>query len=415
MVWWCYMSSTNHTLKTPQGVEIRGKKIRIAFMYDGVRRREIISKKVSKEAILYAERKRSAILLEIDENRFDYEVHFPKSPYIKKLKAKSPQIVDKTISSALDNYLENAKKQHAPSTYEGYKGKAAHIRKEWPDSTFTQISKQDIKNFQHKLLEQPLNPKTVNDIFIIVRALWHEATEQELIPINPLISIKNIVIDNDEKEPPNPFTKSEMAKIIKQFEEHPQITAMHQFTCWTGLSVSEAIGVSWEDVLNDGKTLQVNRAYVGSEYKVPKEKSRVRKIDLLPEAIKWLETQKEFTFDNRPVKVQVRLRNNRTFREETITPIFENPDPQANGPWTASSLKRAYRNLLKESGVSHRGANNCRHTYASRLLSSFVPLEMLAQQMGHVSNTMIRKFYGRWIEEETPDTAKIITELLNRK
>tara|TARA_R110001592_G_scaffold59200_1_gene179556 strand:+ start:2782 stop:3477 length:696 start_codon:yes stop_codon:yes gene_type:complete len=211
------------------------------------------------------------------------------------------------------------------------------------------------------------------------------------------------------------FYEERIERWVKQFEKHPQITAMHQFTCWTGLSVSEAIGVSWEDVSRDGKTIRVNRAYVGSEYKVPKEKSRVRKIDLLPEAIKWLETQKEFTLENRPIKVKVRLRNNRTFREDTITPIFENPDLQASGPWTASSLKRAYRNLLKESGVSHRGANHCRHTYASRLLSSFVPLEMLAQQMGHVSNAMIRKFYGRWIEEETPDTAKIITELLNRK
>lgn len=176
-----------------------------------------------------------------------------------------------------------------------------------------------------------------------------------------------------------------------------------------------AIGVFWEDLSSDEKSIRVNRAFVSSEYKVPKVKNRARKIDLLPEAIKWLKIQKEFTLKNCPITIQVRLRNNRTFREETIIPIFENPDPQSSGPWTASSLKRAYRNLLKESGVSNRGANQCRHSYASRLLSAFLPLEIVAQQMRHVSTAMVRKIYGRWIEEETPDTAKIIMALLSRK
>jgi integrase len=401
--------------ETPTGVEVRGQTVRITFMLGGIRRREIVSKIVDKKSIKYAEKKRTVVLLEIEEKRFDYEMHFPESPYLAKLKMKSSEITDKNISEALDDYLENAKREHATSTYEGYKGKATHIRKQWPKTLFSQISKQDIKDFQHQLLEQGLQSKTVNDVFTIVRALWHEAAEHKIIPINPLISIRNIVIDDEEKEPPNPYKKDEMAKIIKQFSRHPQIVAMHQFTCWTGLSVSEAIGIAWEDLSSDEKSIKVKRAYVCSEYKVPKEKSRTRKIDLLPEAINWLNEQKKFTLANRSIKVQVRLRNNRTFREDIITPIFENPDPQSIGPWTASSLNRAYTNLLKKAGVSHRGANHCRHTYASRLLSAFVPLEVIAHTMGHVNTSMIRKNYGKWIEEETPDTAKIISELLNRK
>jgi integrase len=406
-------ASSSKDFKVPKGVEVRKSSIRIAFTYKGVRRKELITKMVNQKNINYAGRKRAAVCLAIEEGTFDYEKQFPKSPFLEKLKELDSSD-SKSISTAVKNFLKDAEVRHAPSTYLGYKGKSTHILEHWPTEKFNQVSKQDLRDFQYKLLKNKFDPKTVNDVFTILRAIWEQAEEDGEISQNPLTSIKNLKIDSSKKEPPTPFEMPEMEKISALYPKYPEIVTMHQFTCWTGLSVSESIGLSWEDFDDDYKKLHVQRAFVENEYKVPKEVSRDRQIDLLPEAQEWIKKQVAKTKSLPSITVQVRQRDNITHRLETITPVFNNPNKPSERKWSFSSLKRAYTKLFKEAGVTHRGANQCRHTYASRLLSAFVPLEIVATTLGHSDTTMVKKRYGKWIKSEMPDTSKIISGYLEQ-
>ena len=69
----------------PKGIDINGNLLRIAFKYEGERRREPLRNvtKINKAAIAYADNKRRTILAEIKENRFDYAAHFPESTWLK--------------------------------------------------------------------------------------------------------------------------------------------------------------------------------------------------------------------------------------------------------------------------------------------------------------------------------------------
>lgn len=67
---------------------------------------------------------------------------------------------------------------------------------------------------------------------------------------------------------------------------------------------------------------------------------------------------------------------------------------------------------LKKAEVRHRGANQCRHTFASQMLSSYVPVEWVARQLGHADTTMVRKHYGRWIPKDTKSMAGIVSKML---
>jgi len=69
----------------PPGVDINGNHLRIAFTYEGERRREPLRNvaKINKAAIAYADNKRRTILAEIKENRYDCAAHFPDSAWLK--------------------------------------------------------------------------------------------------------------------------------------------------------------------------------------------------------------------------------------------------------------------------------------------------------------------------------------------
>ena len=68
--------------------------------------------------------------------------------------------------------------------------------------------------------------------------------------------------------------------------------------------------------------------------------------------------------------------------------------------------------FLVDCGVSPRGPNQCRHTYASQLITTGeIHLERIAQQMG-TSVNMLNKHYGKIIDED----AKInsVRDTMNR-
>lgn len=84
----------------------------------------------------------------------------------------------------------------------------------------------------------------------------------------------------------------------------------------------------------------------------------------------------------------------------------------SNQAWIYGSLHRWFTGHLRRAKVRHRGPNQCRHTFASQMLSSFVSLEWVARQLGHSDTTMVKKHYGRWIQTDTPNMAAQVSRML---
>lgn len=83
------------------------------------------------------------------------------------------------------------------------------------------ISKSDIELFQAQLLKQVLAPKTVNDIFNIVRGVWPDAFGDGILKANPLDRISNVGSDVD-LEHAAPFSRTEIELIGKTPPRPPQ-------------------------------------------------------------------------------------------------------------------------------------------------------------------------------------------------
>lgn len=395
----------------PRGVEIHGKQLRISFMFAGKRCREPVPgvARITKANITYAENKRRVILTEIKEGRFDYASHFPNSANAALFSGWGGPDMARLVTDGVTNWLAVQEKKKATSTFRIYKSKAKHVTDHWPRRRITDISKSEIELFQAGLLQKGLSPKSVNDIFTIVRGVWSAAFDDGVIRTNPLDRIPNIERDQVH-DYADPFTVKELERIQSVKTMRQQDINMVMFACWCGLSLSELIALSWDDVDTVDWVIHVRRARVSGQYKVPKERARIRRVELIEPAKAWLKRQQAATFLLPPVIIQVKQRDNVTVKEDTLRLVFRNG--LSNLPWNDASLRRWFKGHLLRAKVRHRGPNQCRHTFASQMLSNFVSLEWVARQLGHTDTTMVKKHYGRWIHSDTPNMADQVSKML---
>lgn len=395
----------------PRGVDINGNSLRIAFMYEGERRREPLRNvaKINKAAIAYADNKRRTILAEIKENRFDYAAHFPDSAWLKARQDAPTEPAKRTVSEGITRWLEVAQIKKSNSTFINYKSKSKHVNSKFGDKAISSITKSDLELFQAELLSSGLSPKTVNDIFTVVRGVWGDAFSDEIIKLNPLERIENIQTDNDI-EFADPFTRSEIDRIAAADPGRTQDSRMIVFNCWAGLSLSELIAAAVEDVDLVAGTLTVRRALVAGEFKVPKERSRIRTVELIAPALKLMTAILTEAKQSQPNHITVVQRDNITKKYERVHFLFRSST--SGLLWSGKTVSNWFTSHLRKAGIRHRGANQARHTFASQALSSYVPIEWVARQLGHSDTTMVRKHYGRWISKDAKSMAHIVSKMM---
>lgn len=406
-------------LITPKGVEIRGETIRISFMIDGVRYREKIAGVVAinKNSIKYAANKRQVILNEIKENRFDYRLHFPDSPNALKFIGASSLDINRTVSRGVEMWLDVKSETIADETYNGYKAKAEHVKEYFKERRIRSIKLNDVTLFRRHLREiVGLSTKTINDVFTPLRQVFAQAKRDGIIQLDPLESVKNIKPnDENEESTADPFTLKELARISELKEKgysSPQLINMFLFTCWTGLRLSEALALAWEDIDLIEYKIKIKRAMVGNKFKSPKEKASYREFELLQPAIDILKDQRRFTYMQAPVEINRKAYNNVDFVQEQLRPVFKNERPECeDGILRKKAVQDRYKDILRKAKIRHRGANQCRHTFASMLLTRFVPTSIIYPIMGHSSEDMLKKHYAKLIPEDRPNVAKIISDI----
>lgn len=399
------------TDKLPTGVEMNGKQLRIWFTLNGQRCREPLDgiAKVNKASIAYADNKRRTIMTEIKEGRFDYAAHFPNSPRAVMFSGTGGPATKRTVQEGIDRWLEVQRAQKASSTVINYVSKAVHVAKKFGKRRIVDISKSDIALFQAQLLKQGLAPKTVNDIFTIIRGVWADAFGDGILKANPLDRINNVGSDSDS-EHADPFSRDEIELIGKGDPARSPDTRMIVFNCWTGLSLSELIALAAEDVDLVAGVVHVRRASVVGEFKVPKERTRFRVVELIDPALDLMREIVAAAQEAPCEEIKVIQRDNITIKKQKVQFLFRSST--SGLLWNGRTLSNWFTEHLKKAGVRHRGANQCRHTFASQMLSSYVPVEWVARQLGHADTTMVRKHYGRWIPNDTKSMAGIVSKML---
>lgn len=153
---------------------------------------------------------------------------------------------------------------------------------------------------------------------------------------------------------------------------------MLRFWLATGLRPGEMIALRWGKVDWLARTARVDRNQVSGVEKGPKTAAGVRDVELSDDAVAALIAQKGVTF---------------------LAGEHVGHNPRTNAAWgtDAQIRKTLWEPLMKRSGLRHRNAYQCRHTYASSMLTAGQNPWYVAQQLGHVDVQMVFRVYGKFI------------------
>lgn len=384
------------------GVEARGNSIRIYFNFEGEKCREAVLGGNTPANRVQAKRLVDIIEYEIETGTFDYARHFPDSA----------RLIENTFGHYLDLWLSIKTNSVAATSLRGYKNKAeVHVRPRWGSVQIDQIDHLDLQDWVQNTLSATLKNKTIREIISNVRQVFRLYRTRKKVAHDPT---EGLMVRLPDPEAPDPFTRAEIRQILETPTKRTHELLMVQFMIWTGARVSETLALAWEDVDLQASTVTFRRSKVRGAYRVTKTRRSNRKVRLLAPALQALQQLKALTKGGTPDTVAIVERDNKTTRDHILHFVFTNTSSGKPHISDFCIRDRFFRTHLKHAGVRYRGPGQCRHTYASQLLTTGVAsIDWIAEQMGHSNANMIRQHYGTWINEDGPDVIGMLEHALN--
>lgn len=431
----------------PTGVSVRSaNSVQIDFMYKGKRCTEaILGTPTIAHAHAAAKKRREVLqLIGIEHNTFNYAEAFPASRKVRseqehkkelanqEKKAEQEKLAIETlkIDQALDDWIVTMDESVGDNTFKDY-SKDSKLLKELPRYRLQdpaipaesrdrgQVGDVPVRDFddiainrlRSYLLTRPgaqdgttLTEKRVNNLMTPLRGAMERLVDNKIIAHNPFTSVrplsskkakrrkkKDAPLMRDRTQPLplingrphkelaqkiNPFSPEEVRAILGQLSG--SFLNQIAFWMWTGLRTGELIALDWSDIDWVGQRIYIRYSLSRGIYKLPKF-DKLRWVNLCEPAMNALKRQFEITGKNEAC-------------------VF--PNPFTGNMWAnESKIRTRFKKALELAGVNYRRPYNCRHTYASTLLSSGENPLYVADQMGHNDWKMLEKVYARWMPE----------------
>lgn len=278
------------------------------------------------------------------------------------------------------------------TTYEQYVYLARYLE------GIANIKMQKLTPMQVQALYQSLthlSANTINKIHKLLKDMWTKAAALELISKNIMLNVQAPRFTKKEIEI---FRPDEIRRILEACKEHPKLQLRYPailLAAMTGMRKGEVLGLRWCDVnlaeseIYIRRTLQQTR--IGMYLDTPKTKSSIRKLKV-------------------PAVVTAALRELKAraahidIKQETLCFVTRN-----GTPLNPRNFERLWHDLLRYAKVDYRSIHVLRHTHATELLASGVPIVEVARRLGHSKIAHTLELYGHAI----PNYDKTIVDKIN--
>ncbi len=311
---------------------------------------------------------------------------------------KNPVFFNTEVGRLLEEWFAFDALNFSKSTRDNYVSKARII-----DRYFKKIKLKDIDHdrmIRYTIyLQRNYSNKTINETYIVLRAIFKRARRQRLIDVDPMVEIENLKVCDNE---PEPFTKQEIADILNACDKSMVAEiALFKLGCMTGLRISELLALDWDNVDFERRRIWVNRAKVQGKLKITKTKGSQRHVYLINGAFETLKELYEVTGHLKPKVYRVFYTAEKS-KNQKLRLVFINTNTKRPICNESHYGRYFFKPTLEKAGVCYRGPSHTRHTFASQMLTAGIPIKKIANDMGHATTQMIHKHYGKWIHEDAP-------------
>jgi integrase len=314
----------------------------------------------------------------------------------------------KTLSMLLEEFFrQHVDEKLAPKTIERYHEQAAYLNLELLNMPIGEITPLHLEREWNRLLKigghhrgtkepRPLSAKTVRNIAGVLSSAFSRAIRWGLLRANPV----------SNSEPPVPKKRQGIGLTVAQTDmliaaaTGPWCMALFlEMAVGLGARRGEVLALRWSDLV-DGRALiarSLTQTKYVLEFKCTKtDEPRVAKIpeETLPKLEVHRKRQDEF-----------RLRFGPDYRND-LDLIFSNPDGSPLKPNSISATVSALFKRLKIPKPKGGALHLLRHTLASQMLDSGVPLSVVSQRLGHSSMRVTADIYSHAIHGQDDEAVR---------
>ena len=292
------------------------------------------------------------------------------------------EIFQEDISFAryLTQWLQIVKTTVKPTTYSSYCGliqNPIYPYFEEKGLSLVGLQAKDIQEFYMKQLERVSSNTVIHYHAIIHKALKY-AVKIDLIPGNPADKV-----DRPKKNAFTPsFYDSDEVNRLFTLVEGTDMEIPVKLAAFYGLRRSEAIGLRWSAVDFEQDTITINHTVTSVEIDgkqveiasdTTKTKSSLRTLPLVP-------VFKELLLKKKEQQNEYRRLCGRAYCKDYLDYVCVN---QLGERLSCDYLTGAFPRLLKQNDMRVIRFHDLRHSCASLLLASGVPMKQIQEWMGH--------------------------------
>ena len=405
-------------MKSPTGVELHNGKIRITFIYRGIRCREVLQGwVVNSSNIKKAGNLRAAIVSEIQLGKFDYADRFPESKALKKFSSTKRISTFKELS---DFFTDTKSLEVSEATLLSITSVVNTLKRVVGENTrLVDIQHADILNYRKELLTGEVfnpsmpnrikngrAPSTVNKQMAVLSEMLKLANRSQFILHAPYEGVSRLKLSKND---PDPLLLHEYQALIAALPRSQAliiIIAVH-----TGMRPGEICALAWEDIDLVKGEIHVSRNLTNKRVFVPpKTDAGIRTITLLKPAHDALLEQYEITGNSPKQEIKFHHREIGKTEQQYLRFVFSPTSYSSTkgGYFSKDSISYGWRRGTKLSGIRERNPYQSRHTYACWTLMAGANPSFIASQMGHEDARMVYEVYSKWIGDMNQDQVNML-------
>ena len=308
-----------------------------------------------------------------------------------------------TVDYWFEYWISIKEKTVRPNTVRNYKERYhINIKKVIGKKLLTEVKPLHCQLIFTNMADEGYRTSTIYQTRIALYNMLEFAKENDIIIHNPCKkSVKSDMGKPSEKK------EALSVDIQKQFLESAKGQSyenQYRFILQTGLRTGELVGLKWNDIDFEEKTLKIERSmeyrYTTGAWRVgePKSKSGYRTIPLTDEAIRILKSQKA---KNQIIKY---------IPDEWAEQVFlcRKGEPVKNSTYDTALFK-----ICDKANIKRFSMHVLRHTFATRCIEGGMLPKTLQKILGHSNIGITMNLYVHITEEEKLKEINMVANALN--
>ncbi len=307
----------------------------------------------------------------------------------------------------VEEYLAFWLKEHitphrAPKTTRFYEQMIRlHINPKVGRLQLSKLSAQHIQSLLNAVQDAGLTPRTVQAVRATLRSALTTAWKWSLIRENPAtrVNVPRVV-----KSAPVYLTFEECGALADAAAGH-YLENLIILALGTGLRLGEATGLTWDRIDFDRETLRVDQQLqrVASKFTLRdlKSSSSHRTLPLNEQALSALQAQ-------RALQMMMKVKDGEEFNRMGL--VFTTPDGLPLDPKTVDSNLKKFATAAGVKKVV--GFHKLRHTVATHMAATGVPLTVVKDQLGHSQISLTANTYSHAVPSALREASNALGRLM---